>query len=86
MKDFNRFDDINHYPLRIYNRCVFLSNIMEDSGKAYAEDYIGQFSAVDRKSMLSMFNLIKKIGVRNTQKFVTDGLEFIDLEEVVNAQ
>lgn len=34
----NKFEDINHLPLRVFNRVVFLNNLFADSGKGLLKD------------------------------------------------
>jgi len=73
---FNNFDDIAHYPLKIYNRAVFFSNLYEDSGKVFAQDYANQFSIKDRLAMAQTIAAVKRLVVKRVQALVTEGLEF----------
>lgn len=86
MKEMNAFNEITHRPLRIYNRCVFTSNLLEDAGRAAVEDYLDQFTTTERVEMAQMYNLVKKLGVKKVRALVTEGLEFSndDYVAVVN--
>jgi hypothetical protein len=82
---FNRFTDIAHRPLRIYNRAVMFHNIYEDHGKFSAEDYANTFSKEERLEMAQMTALVKKLGTKHVKDLVTKGIEFVDdpyVEEV----
>lgn len=76
-KTFNQFNDVNHRPLKIYNRAVTLMNINTDFGKHVAEDYVQLFSEDDRKDMWMMLLLIKKIGQKEAKKKVTRNLKVV---------
>lgn len=81
------FDDIEHEPLKIYNRTVMFYNILSDAGKTPAEEYASQFSVEDRSKMVATITLVKKIGVKRVQEIVTKGVFFPENpteEEVVN--
>jgi hypothetical protein len=77
-KLFDRFEFIKHYPLRIYNRCVFAHNLLEDHGVAYVEDYLATFDVKEREDMYRMYALLKKVGPQKLRALVTEGLEFSD--------
>lgn len=70
----NRFDEIEHTPLKVYNRVVFLNNLMEDSGRYAAESYIELFSDTERKQMYAMGSYIRQKGVDFVRKAVTKNL------------
>ncbi len=78
MTTFNRFTDIQHRPLRIYNRAVYFSNIFEDHGKAPAEDYANSFTKEERLEIAQMIALVKAKGVKHVKDLVTRGVEFVD--------
>lgn len=71
------FDEIEHTPLRVYNRVVMMNNlhssISADEAKAYAE----QFSESDRKQMFVMMAFIKSKGMEQARKAVTKGLRVV---------
>lgn len=82
MNKFNTFSDIQHRPLRIYNRAVMFSNLFEDQGKVIAEEYAQSFSDKERLEMAQMIALVRKIGVKKVQQLVTEGVDFVDDEYV----
>ena len=84
MKNFNRFDDINHRPLRIYNRAVMAYNIQEDQGRATMVEYLETFSPEERKEIAQMVQLVLKKGIKEVQRLVTDGVEFSDEPYILN--
>jgi len=70
------FTDIDHKPLRIYNRSVMFFNIYQDVGKAAAEDYANLFTQEERLEMLAMTSLVKKHGPKAVKEWVTKGVVF----------
>ena len=82
MNKFNKFDDIEHLPLRAYNRAVFFCNLYEDRGKAYAEDYLLQFDVADRLKMANILSAIKSYGHKRVKEIVTQGIEFPEYPSV----
>ena len=84
MIEYNNFSEIEHSPLRAYNRCAFVSNLLEDFGLAPAQDYLAQFSEKEKMEMYTIFDLIRKQGLKKTREGVTKGLVFLDdIEDVV---
>jgi hypothetical protein len=75
---FNRFETIQHRPLRIYNRAVMFFNLYEDQGPEIAEDYANTFTAEERFEMAQMTALVKRVGPKRVKELVTSGLEFMD--------
>lgn len=73
---FNTFSEIKHTPLRVYNRVVMMNNIIEDFGKDTLEEYISNFSQMERKQMFVMAHFLKHHGPKVTQEVVTKGLDF----------
>lgn len=73
----NTFDDIQHTPLRVFNRVMFMMNLNQsvspEEGKAYAES----FSEGEKKQMYVMGAFIKKNGLDKTRKVVTGGLTVV---------
>lgn len=76
--NFNAFEEIQHMPLRVYNRCVMMNNILNDFGKQQLQTYIEQFSVTERKQLYIMNAFIKKFGVEVAKKKVTEGMTFSD--------
>jgi len=77
---FNTFDDIQHRPLRIYNRSVMFHNLYEDQGKWVAQEYANALSKEARLEIAQMTALVKKIGVKKVKELVTAGVDFVDDE------
>lgn len=75
---FNRFTDITHAPLRVYNRAVMFHNIYEDQGKFSAEEYANSFSQAERLEMAQMTALVRKKGPKVVKALVTAGVDFVD--------
>ena len=80
MNKFNTFDDIQHRPLRIYNRSVMYFNLYEDQGPVVAKDYADALTKEARLEIAQMTALVKKIGLKKVKAFVTEGVEFVDDE------
>jgi hypothetical protein len=72
----NKFEEIQHEPLRAYNRAVMFYNIYEDAGRAAAEDYANLFSKEDRLKMAQVVALVKRKGVKFVRDLVTNGVDF----------
>ena len=83
---FNRFTDISHPPLRIYNRAVMFFNILEDHGKHAAEEYAQSFTKEERLQMAQITALVKAKGTKHVIALVTHGVEFVDDPFVEEAQ
>jgi hypothetical protein len=82
MATFERFESIEHLPLKVFNRVVMLNNILVDMGKEASASYINTFSEGERKQMYIMQMYIKSKGEVTVRKEVTKGLEVVD--EVTN--
>jgi hypothetical protein len=74
---FEMYDDVNHMPLRVYNRAVYLTNLVEDSGKDAGEKYISQFDEGSKRQMYLMLAYIKQKGIEVAKKEVMRGLEIV---------
>lgn len=70
----NTFKEIKHIPLRVFNRVVYLQNLMEDKGQTVAREYAELFSDVERKQMYLIGQAIKSRGVDTIRKEVTKDL------------
>lgn len=75
---FNRFDDIAHAPLRIFNRVVFLSNLYADHGKALAEEYINLFTKEEKVQMGTLAAIFKEKGYKYTKELVLKNITFTE--------
>lgn len=76
--NFNKFDEIEHEPLRVYNRLVLTHNLLEDGGEYAAKEYLDMFTTSDRVKILKLNNFLKKNGVDKTISVVTKDLELED--------
>ena len=74
---FNKFDQITHLPLRIFNRVVLMNNIYEDFGKEAAQEYADKFEPFERKQMFLMNAYIKAVGQDRVRKEVVKDLEVV---------
>lgn len=83
---FNRFTDVEHAPLRVYNRAVMFHNIYEDHGRHTAEEYAQSFTKEERLQMAQMTALVKAKGTKHVIALVTAGVEFVDDPFVEEAQ
>lgn len=75
---FNKFTDISHRPLRIYNRAVMFANLFEDHGAYEAQQYADAFTPEERLEMVQMTALVKKKGPALVKNLVTAGIDFVD--------
>lgn len=76
---FETFKDVEHLPLRVFNRVVMSFNIRDDFGSAILEKYLENFTAQERAEMMMMTMTIKSRGQEAVRKEVTEDLI---LEEV----
>ena len=76
--EYPRFDDIQHMPLRTFNRAVTLLNLKEDLGANAVQEYLNQFEDKDRISMYIMLSFIKEKGRDAAMKASTRGLELVE--------
>lgn len=83
---FNRFADVEHTPLRVYNRTVMFHNIYEDHGRHAAEEYAQSFTKEERLQMAQMTALVRSKGTKHVIDLVTAGVEFVDDPFVEEAQ
>ena len=79
----DNFNTIEYQPLRTYNRCVMMFNIMEDSGMPAAVVYLKQFSDEEKKEMLDVYNQVKKYGVEQVKRNLSRTMPLQDEEEEV---
>lgn len=77
MKNFETFNHITHTPLRVFNRVVFMTNLLTDFGKEAASNYAELFDESERKQMYIMQVYINQKGVDEARKTVTKGLEVV---------
>ena len=70
----NRFEHIQHTPLRVFNRVVMSHNLLEDSGEDASKEYIASFDDEEKKQMFLMNAYISQVGPKVAQETVTKGL------------
>lgn len=73
--DVKNFNDVEHLPLRVFNRSVTTFNLLEFGGEAAAREYLEQFSENERKQIFIMNQYIKSEGEAAARKVATKGLE-----------
>lgn len=71
----DNFNHIKHAPLRIYNRAVMASNILEDHGVEPLREYVSQFTEQERLDMFNLLKLVRRDGVDTVRKMVTAGMK-----------
>lgn len=67
MENFDYFNHVENKPLRTYNRLMFLENLLEFKGRAYAEEYILKFNN-EEKTDLSKMKIILSILLKKHQR------------------
>jgi hypothetical protein len=72
----NRFEDINHMPLRVFNRVVTMFNLNSIS-KGEVEKYLLTFSEPEKKQMFIMAAYVNAKGMEVARKTATRGLELV---------
>ena len=65
------FNDIKDVKLQTWNRCAIAFNLAADEGPAASRNYLNQFSEVDKKKILGMFDTIGKFGYEAVRKQCT---------------
>lgn len=75
---FDKFDDINHLPLRVFNRVVYLTSLKGDGGTVACENYLKLFTQGERNQIMIMGMYIQKKGLEEVRKEVTKGLVLVD--------
>jgi len=74
--EFNRFDHIEHKPLRVFNRTAMANNLLEDFGEGVSDNYLALFDETDRRNIFILSGFIKKHGVKEARRICTEGMEF----------
>lgn len=82
MMNFERFDDVNHLPLRVFNRVIYLTNLVADYGQEVAKSYLETFNKGEQAQITMLGMYIKDKGRDTVRKEVTNGLEIVDAQEV----
>lgn len=78
MEEFNTFNDIDHLPLRVYNRAVLAYNLMDDSGGYSLQEYLNLFTQAELTQIYMMIQYIRTKGVEAAKKFATKDLVLED--------
>jgi len=78
---FNKFDEIEHMPLRVFNRTAMLFNLMDDFGNTVAEEYLNMFNEGQKQQILIMNLYIKKFGLDKARSEATKDLVLPEEEE-----
>jgi hypothetical protein len=73
---YNRFDEIDHLPLRTFNRCVLTLNIENDFGIEDVKTYLDMFSHQEKLQMNIMMHFIKNFGVDAARNAATKDATF----------
>lgn len=79
----DNFNTIEYQPLRTYNRCVLMFNIMEDSGMPAAVEYLKQFSDKEKTEMLDVYNQVKRYGAEEVKRNLIRTMPLQDEEEEI---
>ena len=74
--EFNKFDDIEHKPLRVFNRVAMASNLLEDFGEDVSEQYIALFTAKERMNIHLLADFIQHNGIKVAREVCTRDMEF----------
>lgn len=81
--NFKDFRDIEHTPLRVYNRTVLLFNLISDFGRAVGEKYLESMnlSPGERAQIGLMITYIEQHGTEAALKAATKDLVIVDEPE-----
>ena len=82
MTTFDKFDEVSHLPLRVFNRVVYLTSLKEDGGNVSRENYLKLFTEGERNQITLKAMYIKNKGLEQVRKEVTRGLVIVDDEYV----
>ena len=74
----NTFDDVNHLPLRVFNRVMFMSNLAATVSPEEAKAYGASFNEGEREQLYVMGAYIKAKGLDEARKTVTKGLQLVN--------
>ena len=78
MMTFDRFDEIKHLPLQVFNRVVYLTSLKEDGGEVTRNNYLKLFNNGEQQQIAIMAMYIKDKGLDAVRKEVTRGLVIVD--------
>jgi hypothetical protein len=84
LEGFETFDEVEHLPLRTYNRMVMCFNIKEDFGPVVLEEYVENFDIEERKRIFLLMAFVYKEGMERAREICLKGFvpEEEDLTEV----
>lgn len=77
---FNTFNNVEHLPLRVFNRVVYMTNLLKDHGPEVSKKYFESFSEGDQRQLSFMAFFIKKNGLEKAKSFAVKDLEVKDEE------
>lgn len=75
---FNTFSDIEHMPLRVFNRTIMMNNIKADLGLDKLKEYIAMFTDAEKKQMYIMQKFIELNGYNKAKKLATENMPLED--------
>jgi hypothetical protein len=82
MTDFNTFSEIKHTPLRVYNRTVLTSNLLDDFGVETARSYLEKFTQHEKNQIRVMQGYILAVGPKQVRDEVMGGFQPEGFDEV----
>lgn len=80
------FNSIDNKALQAFNRFMYATNLNNDFGRAYMNDYINQFTDEDKKRMHTAGFMIQNFGYKKVRELITEGMyfeEYPTVEEVI---
>lgn len=73
--EFNTFSDVQHMPLRVFNRTIMMNNIKQDLGLDKFKEYVNLFTDAEKRQMYIMQMYIKEKGYNAARKMATKDIE-----------
>lgn len=75
--NYQRFDEITHLPLKVFNRVILMQNIYNDFGRESSREYAEMFNDQELRQMQIMHIYIREKGEEEVRKMVTHKLEVV---------
>lgn len=72
----------NPEPLRSYNRCITIMNMVENGHDDNAKEYFSQFKGNETSAIMLMAMSIKRHGIEDVKKKVINNIDWNNAEEV----
>lgn len=63
-------------PLRSYNRCIVIANLVGQDKKEQGKEYLDQFTPQERGYVLAMALLMQEKGIDEVRKYVYENTTF----------